>query len=131
MIFGNPQVFRDGAPPPSLRLTRSEFPITPQLVRGPNGTLAAVSSNRLTLFASTGTIISETTLPFGYVRPAAPVGDELLGQHFGGEAEVTPVKISLSFGEVLWERPGLDSEVRTECGSVALGIASPGGGCQR
>ena len=113
-----------------------EFPLTPQLVRGPNGTLAAVSSNRLTLFAPTGAIISETTLPFGYVRPAAPVGDKLFGQHFGGGAELTPVEISLSSGEVLWERPGLYSEVRTECGGVALGVASPGGGwtfpaCQR
>ncbi len=113
-----------------------EFSLTPHLVRGPNGTLAAVSNNRLTLFAPTGAIISETTLPFGYVSSAAPVGGTLLGQHFGGGAEVTPFEISLSSGEVLWERPGLDSEVRTECGGVALGVASPGGGwtfpaCQR
>jgi len=90
----------------------------------------------LTVFEPTGRIISETTLPFGYLRPAAPIQTTLLGQHFGGGSEVTPVEISLSSGEVLWERPGLDSEVRTECGGVSLGVASPGGGwtfpaCQR
>lgn len=113
-----------------------EFPSTPGLVRGPGGTLGAVSQNRLTVFEPTGVIVSETTLPFAYLRPAAPFGATILGQHFGGGSEVTPVEISLSSGEVLWERPGLDSEVPTECGGVALGVASPGGGwtfpaCQR
>lgn len=114
-----------------------EFPsYSPQLVRGPTGTLAAVAANRLTVFEPSGVIISETTLPFGYLGLAAPVGATLLGQHFGGGTEVTPVEIDLSSGEVLWERPGLDSEVRTECGGVSLGVASPGGGwtfpaCQR
>lgn len=113
-----------------------EFPSTPELVRGPQGTLGTVSQNRFTVFEPTGTIVSETTLPVTYLRPAAPFGATILGQHFAGGSEVTPVEISLSSGEVLWERPGLDSEVRTECGGVSLGVASPGGGwtfpaCQR
>ena len=114
-----------------------EFSSTPDLLRGPDGTLAAVSDNRLTLFRPNGHILSETTLPFGHLRPVALLEATVLAQHWGGGAEVTPVEISLPSGEVLWERPGLDSEVRVECeGGVSLGVSSPSGGwtfpaCQR
>ena len=112
-----------------------EFPSTPGLVRGPGGTLGAVSENRLTVFEPTGIIVSETTLPFAYLRPAAPFGATILGQHFGG-GELTPVEIRVSSGEILWDRPAMRSQVRTECGGVSLGVASPKGGwtfpaCQR
>ena len=114
-----------------------EFPSAPKLVRGPGGTIGTISRNRLTVFAPSGAMVSEVTVPVASLQPAAPFGTTILGQHFGGGSEVTPIEIDVASGETLWERPGLDTEVETECPSgVALGVASPGGGwtfpaCQR
>lgn len=113
-----------------------EFSGPPGLMRGPDGTVGAISEDRLTIFDPTGVMVSETTLPIAYLQSSRTFGKTIHGQHFGGAAEVTPVEMDVATGEVLWERPGLDSEVNTECNSVALGVASPTGGwtfpaCQR
>ncbi len=131
-----------------------EFPIAPGLVRGPGATIGAISRNRLTVFAPSGAMVaasprhgapsasasaghSEVTLPVAFLQPAAPFEMTILGQHFGGGSEVTPIEIDVASGKTLWERPGLDTEVETECpGGVSLGVASPRGGwtfpaCQR
>lgn len=113
-----------------------EFPFTPKLVRGPDGTLGTISGNRFTVFQPDGVMLSETTLPVGDLQVQSPFGTSIMGQHFGGGAEVTPIEIDVATGDALWERRGLATGVRTECGSVSLGIPSPGGGwtfpaCQR
>ena len=114
-----------------------EFSIAPGLVRGPDATIGAISRNRLTVFAPSGAMVSEVTLPVTLLQPAAPFDTTILGQHFGGGSEVTPIEIDVASGKTLWERTGLDTEVETECpGGVSLGVASPGGGwtfpaCQR
>ena len=114
-----------------------EFPIAPGLVRGPGATIGAISRNRLTVFALSGAMVSEVPLPLAFLQLAAPFDTTILGQHFGGGSEVTPIEIDVASGKTLWERPGLDTEVETECpGGVSLGVASPGGGwtfpaCQR
>ncbi len=114
-----------------------EFALTPKLVRGPNATVGAISMTRLSVFTPSGDLVDETALPVVALQPAAgEFGSTILGQHFAGGADMTPVEIDVASGTVLWDREDIDAIAETECGSVALGVASPGGGwtfpaCQR
>jgi len=114
-----------------------EFGLAPKLVRGPNGTVGAISMTRLSVFTPSGGLVDETILPVVFLQPAASAfGTTILGQHFAGGADITPVEIDVASGTVLWERPDIDGIAETECGGVALGVASPTGGwtfpaCQR
>ncbi len=113
-----------------------EFEIAPGLVRGTDGTVGAISQNRLTVFEPSGLIVSETRLPVVFLQPAAPFDATILGHHFGGGAELTVVELDVATGDIVWERQVLDANVETECGRVSIGVASPGGGwtfpaCQR
>ncbi len=48
-----------------------EFELTPLLLRGPEGTVGAVSFTRLLVFTPGGRLIEETTLPVTPLMPAA------------------------------------------------------------
>ncbi len=113
-----------------------EFTSGPAVTRGPDGTVATISEDRLALFKSDGRMVSEITLPIAFLELAAPVGETILAQHFAGGMHLTPVEIDVATGDLVWERQGLHEVVRTECERLALGVASPEGGwafpaCQR
>ena len=114
-----------------------EFGLAPKLVRGPNSTVGAISMTRLSVFTPAGDLVDETALPVVFLQPATSAfGSTILGQHFAGGADMTPVEIDVASGSVLWEREDIDDIAETECGGVALGVASPSGGwtfpaCQR
>ncbi len=114
-----------------------EFGLAPKLVRGPDGTVGAISMTRLSVFTPGGDLVDETVMPVVFLQPATSAfGTTILGQHFAGGADVTPVEIDVASGSVLWEREDIDDIAETECGGVALGVASPAGGwtfpaCQR
>ena len=114
-----------------------EFESTPKLLRGPAGTVGTVSVNRFSIFTPGGDLIDETTLPVSYLQLAASAfGTTILGQHFGSGADLTPIELDVTSGAVVWERQEIDDIAETECGGVALGVASPTGGwtfpaCQR
>ena len=59
-----------------------EFPSGPKLVRGPGGTIGAISRNRLTVFAPSGAMVSEVTLPVASLQPAAPLRNDDPGAAF-------------------------------------------------
>jgi len=114
-----------------------EFELPPSLVRGPDGTVGAISINRLAIFTPGGDLVDEITLPVGFPLPAAKSFDTtLLANYYLGGANMTLVEIDLSSATVLWERQDIANIAATECGTVALGVASPSGGwtfpaCQR
>lgn len=114
-----------------------EFELTPLLLRGPEGTLGAVSFTRLLVFTPRGRLVDETTLPVTPLMPAAnSFNTTLLGHHYADGTSMTPVEIDMASRTLLWERENIDEIAETECGSVALGVASPTGGwtfpaCQR
>ena len=114
-----------------------EFGLAPKLVRGPNGTVGAISMTRLAVFTPSGDLVDETPLPVLFLAPGtSSFGSTILGQHFAGGAHMTPVEIDVASGTVLWEREDIDGIAETECGDVSLGVVSPTGGwtfpaCQR
>ena len=113
-----------------------EFETPPHILRGPNGTVGAISINRLTIFTPGGDLVDHMTLPMSFLQPAAKAFDTTLLAHSPVSGNMLPVEIDLSSSTVLWERTDIDSMVQTECGGVALGVASPTGGwtfpaCQR
>ena len=114
-----------------------EFQLPPRLLRGPDGTVGAISMNRLAVFTPGGDLVDETILPVVMPMPAKSAFDAtFLGHHFAGGSDLTLVEIDLASGTVLWERENFDDIAETECGNVPMGVASPTGGwtfpaCQR
>ena len=113
-----------------------EFELPPHLLRGPNGTVGTISINRLTVFTPGGDLVDHMTLPISFLQPAAKAFDTtLLGHSYEGPS-MSPVEIDLASATLRWERHDIHNVVATECGRVALGVASPTGGwtfpaCQR
>ena len=113
-----------------------EFKLPPRLLRGPNGTVGAISLNRLTIFTRGGDLVDHITLPITFPRPAAKAFDATLLAHSYEGAKIFPIEIDLSSGALLWERHDIPDVVQTECGSVGGGVVSPTGSwahtaCQR
>jgi len=114
-----------------------EFELTPLLLRGPRGTLGAISLTRLSVFTPGGRLVDETTLPVSPWQPASSAfGTTLLGHRFVSGANVTLIEMDVASGVLLWEREDRDYIAKTECGRVSFGIASPTWGwtfpaCQR
>lgn len=113
-----------------------EFELPPHLLRGPDGTVGALSMNRLSIFTPSGDLVTETTLAMGFVVPTRNTFDTTLLAHYEAGLDLIPVEIDLASGTVLWERENIDDIAETECGNVPMGVASPTGGwtfpaCQR
>ncbi len=113
-----------------------EFELPPDLLRGPNGTVGAISINRLTVFTRGGELVDYIPLPINFPQPAAKAFDTTLLAHSPEEPKMFPVEIDLSSGNLLWERHDIHDIVPTECGSVGEGVVSPTGSwtytaCQR
>ncbi len=111
-----------------------EFKLPPRLLRGPNGTVGAISFNRLTIFTRGGDLVDHIILPINFPQPAAKAFDTTLLAH--SPEGTFPIEIDLSSGALLWERHDIPDIVQTECGRVGAGVVSPTGGwahtaCQR
>ena len=69
--------------------------------------------------------------------PAANAfGATLPGHHYNDGRNMTPVEMDVASQALIWEREDIADVAETECGSMALGVASPAGGwtfpaCQR
>lgn len=114
-----------------------EFDLTPLLLRGPGRTIGAVSFTRLLVFTPSGNLVNETILPVAPFMPATNAfGATLLGHQYNDGMNVTPVEMDVAARALLWEREDINDIALTECGRIALGVASPTGGwtfpaCQR
>ena len=110
-----------------------EFLLPPALLRGPNGTVGAISFNRLTIFTHGGDLVDQITLPINFPQPAEKAFDTTL---LARSPDGLPIEIDLSSGDFLWERPDIHDVAQTECGRVGVGAVSPTGSwaftaCQR
>ncbi len=111
-----------------------EFTLPPRLLRGPNGTVGAISDNRLTVFTLGGDLVDHTTLPFNFPLPATKAVDTTLLAR--GPRGTPALEIDLSSGDLLWERHDIHDIAKTECGRLGEGVVSPTGtwaytACQR
>ncbi len=105
-----------------------EFQLPPSLLRGQDGTVGALSMNRLSVFTPGGDLVDEKPLAIIFPLPARNTFDTTLLAHYYPGADMTPVEVDLSDGSVLWERDDIDTVAETECGDLSLGVASPSGG---
>lgn len=110
-----------------------EFQLPPVLLRGPNGTVGAISFNRLTIFTHGGDLVDQMTLPINFPQPATKAFDTTL---LARSPDGFPIEIDLSSGDFLWQRPDIHDVAQTECGRVGVGAVSPTGSwaytaCQR
>lgn len=90
--------------------------------------------DRLTFFRPNGHLVSEIRLPSGF-QSTSLRGDRLYGfrlvmPDFVEEFRpgFIPMEVSVSSGEVLWERTNLADAVDRECFNPAAGISTPDGG---
>ena len=107
-----------------------EFLNPAYLQRGPSGTVRVFDLGllRMSLFEPTGVFRSETTLSTFFVPTASP-GATVYGHYddASGRGPI-PAEVDPTTGAILWDRPGLNEAVETECGRVARGVPSPDGG---
>ena len=113
-----------------------EFARLSGIARSRDGHVVAmdIAEDRLTFFATDGSLASETRLPQGFA-PTLLHGDRLYGfelvmPDFEKEFEPSyvPMEVDIRSGEVLWKRTGLADVVDRECFNPAIGASTPGGG---
>ncbi len=114
-----------------------EFRNSPDLARGPDGTVGIFSSDRLMFFEPTGILLSEKTLPVNLVANSL-FGETVFGSYFprrSRDPNYVPIQIDMVSGEI-WDREDIHDVAETECKEVGAGRPIPSGGyvfvaCQR
>ena len=112
-----------------------EFRTPLYLVRGPEETVGVIDTrlNRMTVFESSGRLVSEVRLPGSGFLPGAHFSSTLIGGSSYGD-EFRQVEMDIATGEVLWERVyPVDLRVASGCEPSSFvglggGAASPEGG---
>ena len=120
-----------------------EFQILREVVGGPDGTIGAIDWGlaRMTVFETTGTLISEMALPpFGAYRASAPFGSTLFlygmapsSEDLSAGFEILHWEFDLASETIVWERAYSVDLVDTGCDpgpleELARGVPTPAGG---
>ena len=120
-----------------------EFRSLMEVVGGPTGTIGAIDwgLSRMTVFNTTGALVSEFRLPFpGPFRARAPFDSLLFGYGMANRSgdlsagfPVLHTELDLASETIVWERAYPVDLVDTGCdwgtgGELARGVPTPGGG---
>ena len=120
-----------------------EFRSLMEVVGGPSGTIGAIDWGlaRMTIFQTTGTLVSEVTLPFfGSYRARASFDSVLFGYGMASRSgdlsagfQILHTELDITSGTIVWERAFAVDLVETGCDSgpsdqLARGVPTPTGG---
>lgn len=120
-----------------------EFRSLVEVVGGPNGAIGAIDWGlaRMTIFETTGTLVSEVALPFfGPYRARAPFESTLFGYGMASRTgdlragfQILHTELDLASETIVWERAYPVDLVETGCDSgtsdeLARGVPTPDGG---
>lgn len=120
-----------------------EFRSLAEVVGGPNGTIGAIDwgLDRMTVFETTGMLVSEFRLPFSWpFRARAPFDSSLFGYGMANRSgdlsagvPVVHTELDLASETIVWERAYPVDLVDTGCdwgtvGELARGVPTPTGG---
>ena len=120
-----------------------EFRSLMEVVGGPNGTIGAIDWGlaRMTVFETTGTLVSEVTLPFlGPYRARASFDSVLFGYGMASRSgdlsagfQILHAALDVASETIVWERAFPVDLVDTGCdpgtsGELARGVPTPTGG---
>ena len=120
-----------------------EFRSLAEVIGGPNGTIGAIDWGlaRMTVFQTTGTLVSEVTLPFfGPYRARASFDSVLFGYGMASRSgdlsagfQILHTELDIASETIVWERAFPVDLVDTGCDSgtsneLARGVPTPTGG---
>ena len=95
------------------------------LVRGPHGTIGVIDTglSRMSLFSLTGTLLSETRLPTGFVLGSTSFSSTLAGSWTDfapGGVTFRHTELDMGSGEVVWDKV-YPSRLGTDAGCESMG----------